>query len=81
MLAMGLIATGAALYVTVDRRSTTPTPNEAYRWILLWFTLLIFQLTYEAVLSRPAPPHTARPRFLLFSLFSFSLSFRARVSH
>ena len=48
--AMGLIALGASCYVTVVRRSTTPTPLDAYGWILLWFVLLIFQLTYGKAL-------------------------------
>ena len=45
-LAMGLIVFGASLYVAADSRSKESASAETYVWVLVWFSLLIFQLTY-----------------------------------
>lgn len=45
--AMLLIVVGATVYVSVDRNSgSAATASRAYVWVLVWFCLLIFQLTY-----------------------------------
>ena len=49
--AMLMILAGASLYVHVDRKSdSTVESREAYFWVMVWFTLLIFQLTYGKTL-------------------------------
>ena len=45
-LAMGLIVLGASLYVAADSRSKHSASAETYTWVIVWFSLLIFQLTY-----------------------------------
>lgn len=51
---MLLIVAGAAAYVSVDSKGQTAkeqaTMQETYKWVAIWFSLLIFQLTYGKTL-------------------------------
>jgi len=46
MSAMGLIVVGTVIYVAVDKELRSPSAAKAYTWVGVWFSLLIFQLTY-----------------------------------
>jgi hypothetical protein len=46
VVAMLVIAAGAAVYVAVDRNIRSPAAASAYVWVGVWFGLLLVQLTY-----------------------------------
>lgn len=45
-LAMALIVAGATMYVAVDKDLRSPSAKSTNIWVFVWFTLLVFQLTY-----------------------------------
>jgi len=45
-LSLGMIAAGACAYVMIDRQLQAPASFQTYVWVGVWFSLLIFQLTY-----------------------------------
>lgn len=64
--ALSAVAFGAYIYVSLDAEFAM-SGISAYFWVLVWYFLLCFQMTYVALLRFMAPSLTHHP--VVFPLF------------